>query len=185
MNTCPRLVILLVVSFSLGASAQDTAALLRTRIPECAEHTIDVGSWIPKELDGDGVLRFTFLYEPPKKNPGEYDYRDDTHNVYAAFWNRLRTKGELLQFVWLRRAAPIHLRVVNNGHIVTHQGKMDIEDALWGVWTHEHLMRRLARLKTEPLETITVREIPTRGATCDSYAHVIEDSPSPGVPKPR
>lgn len=173
-----------ILFLSLPAATQDSAAILKSRIPECAVHIGD-GPWIPKELYADGVVRFTFLYEPPKKNPGEYDYRDGYHEVYAAFWNRSRTKGELLQFLWLRRTPPVHLRIVNNGHIVTEQGKMDIEDALWGVWTHEHLMRRLVRLKTEPLETITVREIPTRGATCDSYAHAIEDSPAPGVPKPR
>lgn len=184
MRTCPRLALLLVAFLSVAARAQDTAAILKTRTPQCAVHSVD-GSWIPGDLYADGELRFTYLYEPPKKNPGEYDYKDKTHNVYAAFWNRDRTKGELLQFVWLRRTAPIHLRIVNNGHIVTQHGKMDIEDALWGVWTHEHLMRRLARLKIEPLETIAVREIPTRGATCDSYAHVADDSDAATPPKPR
>jgi hypothetical protein len=175
MKRCPRLVLFLVASFSLAARAQDSAATLRARIPECAVHIKD-GPWVPKEFHGDGVLRFTYLYEPPKKNPGEYDYRNGTHNVYAVFWNRGRTKGELLQFVWLRRTAPIHLRIVNNGHVVTRQAKLDIDDALGGVWTHEHLMRRLARLKTLPLQTMTLQEIPERGATCDSYAHATEDS---------
>ena len=184
MTTCQRLALLLVASFSLAARAQDSAVILKSRIPECAVHVSD-GPWVPKELFPDGELRFTFLYEPPKTNPGEYDYRDGSHNVYAAFWNRDKTKGELLQFLWLRRAAPIHLRIVNNGHIVTQQGKMDIEDAMWGVWTHEHLMRRLARLKTLPLQTITLREVPVRGATCDSFAHVAEGSDSSIPPKAR
>jgi hypothetical protein len=165
-----------VCSCSVAGRGQDSVAILRTKVPECALHAVD-GAWIPKELYADGELRFTFLYEPPKKNPGEYDYRDGTDNVYAAFWNRDKTKGELLQFVWLRRTVPIHLRIVNNGEIVTRQGKKDIGDALWGVWTHEHLMRRLARLTTLPLQTIAVREIPATGATCDSYAHVANESP--------
>lgn len=185
MNTTARLALLLVVGWlSVVARAQDGMALLRTRIAQCAVHTID-GPWIPKELYPDGILRFTYLYEPPKKNPGEYDYPDKEQRVYAAFWNSDRTKGELLQFLWLRRTAPIHLRIMNNGHIVTQRGKMDIEDALWGVWTHEHLMRRLARLKVAPLETVTVREIPTRGATCDSFAHVAEGSASVTLPRPQ
>src|SRR5260370_35938846 len=137
MNSCPRFVILLVASFSLADSAQDGAAILKSRIPECAVHIAD-GPWIPKELYADGVLRFTYLYEPPKKSPGEYDYRDETHNVYAAFWNRTRTKGELLQVGWLRRTSPIQLRIAYDGHMVSERGKLDREDALWGVWTHEH-----------------------------------------------
>lgn len=167
---------------SLPAAAQDTAAILKSRIPECAVHIGD-GPWIPKELYADGVLRFTYLYEPPKKNPGAYDYRDGTHNVYTVFWNCARTRGELLQFLWLRRTPLVHLRIVNSGHVVAQQGKLDIDDALWGVWTHEHLMRRLAQLKTLPLQTMTLQEIPERGATCDSYAHAAEDSPSAGTSK--
>jgi hypothetical protein len=184
MNSCPRLVLFFVASFSLAASAQDSAAILKSRIPECAVHIAD-GPWIPKELYADGVLRFTYLYEPRKKSPGEYDYRDGTHNVYAAFWNQSRTKGELLRFLWLRRTPPVHLRIVNNGHIVTRQGKLDIDDALWGVWTHEHLMRRLAQLKTLPLQTVTLKEIPERGATCDSYAHANTDVPSQDASNPQ
>ncbi|HYT07000.1 MAG TPA: hypothetical protein VEL77_05065 [Rugosimonospora sp.] len=187
MIAFPRCFLLLfaaLVLLCLAGRAQDGAAILSTRIPQCAVRSVD-GSWIPKELYADGVLRFTYLYEPPKKNPGEYDYRDETHNVYAAFWNRTRTKGELLQFVWLRRAPPVHLRIVNNGHIVTQQGKMDIEDALWGVWTHEHLTRRLARLRTAPLQTAAFQQIPTRGATCDSYAHAVDDSPRSSPSNPR
>src|SRR5260370_28456966 len=137
MNSCPRFVILLVASFSLAASAQDGAEILKSRIPECAVHIAD-GPWIPKELYADGVLRFTYLYEPPKKSPGEYDYRDETHNVYAAFWNRTRTKAELLQFVWLRRTAPVKLRIVNNGQLVNQPASMAPKESLWGVWTHEH-----------------------------------------------
>jgi hypothetical protein len=91
-------VLLAAASVLTNASAEDSAAILRTRIPECAIHVQD-GPWVPKEVYSDGVLRFTYLYEPPKKNPGEYDYRDGTHNIYAAFWNSSRTKGELLQFV--------------------------------------------------------------------------------------
>ncbi|PYU28675.1 MAG: hypothetical protein DMG31_19550 [Acidobacteria bacterium] len=177
-------ILLVLASISLPGRAEDVGAILRARIPECAIHQ-EGGSWIPKELYEDGALRFTYLYEAPKKNPGEYDYRDETHNVYAAFWNRTRTKGELLQFVWLRRAPPVHLRIVNNGHIVTQQGKMDIEDALWGVWTHEHLTRRLARLRTAPLQTAAFQQIPTRGATCDSYAHAVDDSPRSSPSNPR
>ena len=159
-------------------------AVLRIGVPQCAVHSVD-GSWVPQELYADGVLRFTFLYEPPKKNPGEYDYKDGTHNVYGAFWNRDRTEGELLQFVWLRRTAPIHLRIVNNGQIGSDRGKLDIEDTLWGVWTHEHLMRRLARLRLVPLQTIHVGQIPAAGATCDSYAHAIEEPPAADRPNAR
>lgn len=187
MSNCPRLLISLVVvvvSLPVGGVAEDVAAILRVRIPECAVQVKD-GPWVPQELYADGVLRFTYLYEPPKRNPGEYDYRDQSHNVYAAFWNRDRTRGELLQFLWVRRTAPIHLRIINSGHIVTQQGKMDIEDTLWGVWTREHLMRRLARLKIEPLQTVSVREIPSRGAICDSYAHVANDSGAATASKPR
>ena len=80
MKSCPCLVLLFAASFSITARAQDSAATLRARIPECAVHIKD-GPWVPKEFYGDGVLRFTYLYEPPKKNPGEYDYRNGTHNV--------------------------------------------------------------------------------------------------------
>jgi hypothetical protein len=176
--------VLAFLSLAVSASAQDSAAILRTRIPQCAVYSLS-GSWIPKELYADGALRFTYLYEPPKKSPGEYDYRDETHNVYAAFWNRTRTKGELLQFVWLRRTAPIQLRIVNNGHIVSEHGKMDLEDALWGVWTHEHLMRRLALLKTAPLQTVSVGEIPIRGVICDSYVRAVGDFTPANQGKPR
>jgi hypothetical protein len=176
--------VLAFLSLAVSARAHDSGAILRTRIPQCAVYSLS-GSWIPKELYADHVLRFTYLCEPPKKNPGEYDYPDNLHRVYAAFWNRDRTKGELLRFVWLRRTAPIQLRIVNNGHIVREHGKMDIEDALWGVWTHEHLMMRLARLQTAPLQIVPVREIPIRGAICDSYVHAVGDSALPGQPKPR
>jgi hypothetical protein len=185
MRVQPRLLLLIfsaLVFVSVQGRTEDAAAVLKTRIPECAVQVKD-GPWVPKELYADGVLRFTYLYEPPKQNPGEYDYRDQSHNVYAAFWNRDRTRGELLQFLWVRRTAPIHLRIINNGHIVTQQGKTDIEDTLWGVWTHEHLMRRLAQLRTAAVQTVAVREIPHSGATCDSYAHVANDTASASPPK--
>jgi hypothetical protein len=177
-------VVLAFVSFALHGRAQDVAVRLRTSIPECALHQ-EGGSWVPQDFYPDGVLRFTYLYEPPKQNPGEYDYRDGSHNVYAAFWNRGRTKGELLQFLWLRRTTPIHLRIVNNGHIVARQQNIDIEDALWGAWTHEHLVRRLVKLKVAPLQTVRIHEVPAGGATCDSYAHIANNSDSASPPEQR
>lgn len=168
----------------LAARAQDSDAILRERIPQCTVRGVD-GFWIPGELYADGVLRFTYLYEAPKENPGEYDYKDQLYYVYAAFWNRTRTKGELLQFVWLRRTPPIHLRIVNHGHIIKQHGKMEIEkiwDTRSGVWGHELLMRRLARLKTAPPETVSVREIsPVRGAICDSDDDVAEQPAAPSA----
>ena len=147
------------------------------------------GFWIPGELYADGMVRFTYLYEPPKENPGEYDYKNQLHYVYAASWNRNRTKGELLQFVWMRRTAPIQLRIVNHGHIVKQHGKMEIEeisDTRPGVWGHELLMRRLARLKTAPLQMVSVREIPPlRGAICDSGEAVADQPTAPSPPTPR
>lgn len=184
MKCCACLVLFFAASFAFAVRAQDSATALRTRIPECAVYSKD-GPFVPTEFYADGVLRFTYLYEPPSKNPGEYDYRDGTHNVYVVFWNPARTKGELLQFQWLRRTEPIHLRVVNNGRVVTRRGKLDIEDTLWGVWTHEHLMRRLVRLETLPLQTMPFKEVLKVGATCDSYARAIDDLPSEGQRTPQ
>src|SRR2546426_622870 len=67
-------ILLVLASISLPGRAEDVGAILRARIPECAIHQ-EGGSWIPKELYEDGALRFTYLYEAPKKTPGEYDYR--------------------------------------------------------------------------------------------------------------
>src|SRR5260370_19237475 len=88
-------VLLAAASVGTSASAQDSAAILRTRIPQCAVYSLS-GSWIPKELYPDGVLRFTDLYEPPKKSPGETDYPEKTHNLFAPFSNCTRTTDDLL-----------------------------------------------------------------------------------------
>jgi hypothetical protein len=132
------LAVLVVASYGLAARAQDSDAILMERIPQCTVRSVD-GFWIPGELFADGVLRFTYVYEPPKANPGEYDYKDQLHYVYAAFWNRNRTKGELLQFIWLRRTPPVDLAIVNSGHIVKQHGRMEIEK-IWDTRSGERGM---------------------------------------------
>jgi hypothetical protein len=128
------------------------------------------GSWVDTELHADGVLRFTYLYEPPAVNPGEYDYRDNQHHVYSAFWNRNGTRGTFLQFIWFRGESPAHLRIVNNAQIISSTQGLELRDALWGVWTYEHLMRRLTKLRALPIQAVSVRDIVRTGALCDSYA---------------
>jgi hypothetical protein len=177
------LLLLAIASISVQGRAEDIAGILQARLAECAVRQ-EGGSWVPKDLSADGALRFTYLYEPPKQSPGEYDYTDKMHYVYAAFWNRARTKGEMLQFLWFRGESPMHLRIINNAHIVTQKGRLNLEDALWGVWTYEHLMRRLAKLKIAPLQTVAVHEIQSSRATCDSYAHVHAGSASASPPRP-
>jgi hypothetical protein len=161
---------LVLISIPLRTRAQNVARDLVTMVPECAVHQ-ESGSWVPAELSKEGVLRFTYVYEPPKSNPGEYDYKDKQDHVYAAFWNTSKTKGELLQFIWFRSEPRPHLRIINNGEIVRGTAGLDLVDTLWGVWTYEHLMRRLAKLKALALHSIAATEIQSDGVRCDSYAH--------------
>jgi hypothetical protein len=149
------------------AQAPDPA--LARMVVDCAMHQ-RAGSWVDSRLHTDGVLKFNYLYEPPATEPGEYDYRDNQHRIYAAFWNSTRTQGTFLQFIWFRGETPAHLRIVNNAQIASSSRDLELQDALWGVWTYEHLMRRLTKLRAAPMQTASVRDLARTGAVCDSYA---------------
>src|ERR1700674_3403519 len=162
--------------------AQSQDSKLDALVLDCTVHE-GLGPWARSNAYPDGFLRFNFVHEAPKAKPGPYDYGPDPrlHYVYAAFWNPTRTKGEFFQFIWFRPGSPTHLRIVNNAHIISSKGKFDLDDARWGVWTHEHLIRRLAVLESLPVKTVALRDVKGTGARCDSYidAHLEWDPPPP------
>jgi hypothetical protein len=138
------------------------------------------GPWVHADRYRGNPILFNYSYEGPNPKPGPEDYRDGQNYVYAAFWNRDRTSGEFLQFVWFRAEPRTHLRIVNNADIVSSHGRLDLEDALWGAWTYEHLKKRLLKLKVAPAETVSLDKTVDAKILCDSYVRPIS-GPSPGA----
>lgn len=152
------------------AAGQNASQGLLDNMLDCTMHE-EAGPWVPEDLRRDGLLRFTYLYEPPKKNPGEYDYHDDRYQLYVAFWNPGRTKGEFLNFS-LDRAGPWRwLTISNEGHIYYVGRKLDLDFFQGGEWTRTHYMIRLAKLRVAPVHTVSLGKIKSNTALCDSPGH--------------
>jgi hypothetical protein len=129
MIQAKRSLFLLIVGllFTLRpASGQSANKGLIDSMLDCTMHE-DHGPWVPVELRRDGLLRFSYLYEPPKKNPGEYDDHDNEHRLYVAFWNPDRTKGEFLDFSLDRTGPWRWLTISNQGDIFYTGGKLDLD----------------------------------------------------------
>jgi hypothetical protein len=152
------------------ASGQGVPQGLVASMLDCTMHAED-GPWAPRYLRQDGLLRFTYLYDPPKKSPGEYDYHDQRVRLYVAFWNGARTRGEFLDFSLDRSGTRRWLTISNDGQIYYTKGKLDLDFFQGGEWTRTHYMIRLAKLRADPVETVSVRDIKRTSTLCDSIAH--------------
>jgi hypothetical protein len=139
-------------------------------IISCAMHEA-FGPWVHTNRYPGGTILFNYSHEGPDPKPGADSYNDANDYLYAAFWNRDRAAGEFLQFIWFRRESKTHLRVVNNANIISSNGQLDLEDALWGAWTYEHLKRRMQQLRAAPAESISLAKVEDAHAVCDSYAY--------------
>ena len=152
------------------ASCQQASRALLEGMLDCTMHE-DHGPWVPVELRRDGLLRFSYVYERPKKNPGEYDYHDNRYQLYVAFWNPDRTKGEFLDFSLDRTGPWRWLTISNQGDIFYTGGKLDLDFFQGGFWTRTHYMMRLKKLRASPVETVSVRDIKRTVTLCDSLRH--------------
>jgi hypothetical protein len=152
------------------ASGQSANKGLIDSMLDCTMHE-EGGPWVPEDLRRDGLLRFSYLYEPPKKNPGEYDDHDNEHRLYVAFWNPERSKGEFLDFSLDRLGSRRLLIITNQGDIYYTDGKLDMDVFQGGVWMHRHYMIRLAKLRATPVQTVSVRKIRSGLALCESPWH--------------
>src|SRR5438309_2801241 len=77
--------------------AQHARSSLIDMVLDCTMHE-EAGPWVPANLRRDGILRFNFIDIPPHSTRGPYEYNDDLHRLYAAFWDPSRTKAEFLDF---------------------------------------------------------------------------------------
>ena len=133
------------------------------------------GPWVHLDRYHGDSIQFNYLHEGPNPKPGPDDYRDGHDYVYAAFWNRDRTAGEFLQFIWFRSEPRTHLRIVNNADIILSHGRVDLEDALWGGWTYEHLKTRLLKLKAAPASAVSLERSVDAKVLCDSYVRPVNE----------
>lgn len=137
---------------------------------DCAMREGEV-PWAPTYLRKDGLLRFTYLHELPKKNPGEYDYHGKFDSLYVAFWSADRTKGEFLDFSADRIDTRRWLTISNDGRIYYTRGKLDLDFVQGGVWMRTHYLIRLAKLRAAPVETVSIRDVKRSSTVCDSLRH--------------
>jgi hypothetical protein len=152
-----------------GLGAKVSQSLLDS-VLDCTMREGDT-PWVPKNLRRDGLLRFTYVHELPKKVPGEYDYRGKFDSIYVAFWNDDRTKGEFLDFSVDHIDTRRWLTISNDGQIFYTRGKLDLDFFQGGEWMRTHYMIRLEKLRAAPVETVTVRDIKRTSTVCDSLRH--------------
>lgn len=172
MTTREMILFLLVCAVGLApvpAAAQNSDQELVNMMLDCAMHE-KAGPWVDKDLRRDGLLRFSYLHEPPqgKGNPNEDPANLDS--LYVAFWNPSKTKGTFLHFVLDRAGSRRQLTISNEGWISSSHGKLDLEIFQGGVWTHDHLLTRVAKLSRSRIHTARVRDIKRTSAVCDSLA---------------
>jgi len=186
MRDCRHwLLLCTTVVLSLPASAQVREQRLVGMALDCAMHE-EAGPWVPADLHRDGLLRFNFVDTPPHSTHGPYEYDDDLHRLYAAFWNASRTRAEFLDFSIDKSGTKDWLTISNEGQISISKGKLDFEFFQGGEWTREHYLIRIRRLRTAPVQVVAVREIKRTGVLSDSLASPHPEwDPNWKPPKPR
>jgi hypothetical protein len=170
---CPRL------------NAQHQKPSLMTMMLDCTMHE-EAGPWVPADLRRDGLLRFNFIDIPPHSTHGPYEYNDDLHRLYAAFWNPSRTRAEFLDFSINKSSVEDWLTISNDGQISISKGKMDFDFFQGGVWSREHYLIRVRKLRSAPVQVIAVHDVKHTGVLCDSIARPHPEwNPTWRPPKPR
>jgi hypothetical protein len=146
---------------ALSAGAQDLTRSQQLAIADCALH--GGGGWVETNLYADGKVRFTYWSEPDPEATEEKDPR----SIYVAFWDVTQSAGELLVFHFLRNSHQKDFFILNNqGRIVDHKGHLDVEDALWGVYTHRKLQGLLPKLKHQAAIIIPVAQVRPGTSIC-------------------
>lgn len=171
--------------FSPRLNAQGTNSSPIDMALDCAMHE-EAGPWVPADLRRDGLLRFNSIDIPPHSTRGPYEYNDDLHRLYAAFWNASRTRAEFLDFSVSKSGGKNWLTISNDGQISISRGKLNFDFFQGGEWTREHYLIRVRRLRTAPVQVVAVREVKRTGALCDSLANPHPEwDPNWQPPKPR
>lgn len=156
-----RTLVLLVSCLALGVRSrgQELSERQRSEMLDCVFHR--EGRWVDTKLYADGNIRFTYVYEPS-------NHREPAA-LHVAFWNRTETEGKLLEFqVFLREDHGDHFAIVNDGWIKENSGRLDVEDALGGIYTYEQMKRRLPTLKRGRVVVVPIRQLRTTSAVCSS-----------------
>lgn len=137
------------------------AVLSREEVHEmlgCTFHT--AGEWVDPSLYRDGSIRFSYVLEPVTG--------DKSHPLYVAFWNSRRSGGKLIEFMFSRNGSRKQFSIVNDGWIVDNNGKLDVKDTLFGLYTYKHIKSKLPILKEQKEIAVRFDEIKPTNAACSS-----------------
>jgi len=148
-------VILIVLATAAGRTQEMSPARVN-RMLDCSVHY-----WVPQKFLADGEARFNYLIEPATASvPAD--------GIYVAFWNRTRKRGYFLYLgLYIEDNHRNHFVISNEGWIIpSARWGVELEDTLYGVWTYEHLMKRLHKLQKLPVLHASVKQIPHTSALC-------------------
>lgn len=167
------------------ANPQPSDSKLVEMMLDCTMHE-EAGPWVPKDLRSDGLLRFNFVDIPPHSTSGPYEYNDNLHRLYAAFWNAPRTRAEFLDFSIAKSGKKNWLTISNDGQIAISKGELNFEFFQGGLWSRENYLIRVRRLRAAPVQIVAIRDIKRIGVLCDSVASPHPEwDPNWRPPKPR
>jgi hypothetical protein len=170
---------------ALPEKAQRRTPSLTDMVLDCTMHE-EAGPWVPRDLRADGLLRFNFVDIPHHSTSGPYEYNDNLHRLYAAFWNAPRTRAEFLDFSVDKSAKMDWLTISNDGQISISKGKLNFEFFQGGEWTREHYLIRIRKLRAAPVQVVAIRDVKRTGVLCDSLANPHPEwDPNWKPPKPR
>ena len=153
-----RITLLFVFSLSLfPARAQELTEHQKAEIVDCALH--GSGGWVESDLYADGKVRFTYVLRPSEAK--------GTRDLYVAFWNHSQNAGELLVFNFSKTVDKKDSFTLNNqGSIWNNNGRPDILDALWGIYTHRKIQSLLPKLERIRATIVSVDQVRTISAVC-------------------
>jgi len=146
-----------MVLLSLVSAAQELTERQKADMVNCALH--GGGGWVESNLYADGKVRFSYTLAPSESK--------GSRDLYVAFWNSSQREGELLVFNLSKNSDQRDFFIINNqGWIWDNNGRPDIRDALWGMYTYRKIKALLLRLQRQPSTIFVVDQLPTSSSVC-------------------
>jgi hypothetical protein len=163
-----------------AGSAPDPSAKLIAKVLDCAIRDKN-GQWLADQpsLYRDGILRFSYLHEPPSephganRKPGDPKLGwPDEDLLYVAFWNKssgAQKTGAIL-VITVPKLGDRQLLLSTSAEVVMRNGELYYADrtgANWS-WTNQAIWYRVQRLESAAVHTFAVRDIPDTSTDCES-----------------
>ena len=170
---CRLLVIVLTALILVSAAAPPQTPepqLVEDGMLDCVLHE-PRGPWLSRQFMQDELLRFNYVVDVPRKDPGPYDYGvdDGATNLITVFWTPDRSKGRMLALAVSHSKRRLWLTIGNEGDLIYSSGGLKSFNFFQGgEWMRAYYELRIKKLRAEPTQTIAIRDVRRTRTLCDS-----------------